>query len=164
MGTPGSGRYTTYVPVKNDKTTLLSKLFKGGLSSLYSGKEKNTEAAAAARDLAISVLDGKGDPDMFGAGVNLVFNAKDNADTTTVKWSAAGDPANPYVPDITSPGPGKTDPKEKDQDPGIAATDIKPSFDTKNPTPNTASPASTSTRLGTFSLGENLEYGKSSKV
>jgi hypothetical protein len=162
MGIPGSGRYTAYIPTKSDKTKLLSKLFKGGLSDLYDGAEKNSDAAAAARKVALSVLNGKGDPDVFGSGVDLSFGTSPN--TMEVAWKTAGDPANPYVPDISSPGPGRTDGTQKDADPGISPTDIKPAFDPKKPTPNAASPAETSSKLGTLSLGENLQFGKSSKV
>lgn len=164
MGTPGSGRYTTYLPVKSVKTDRLSKLFKGGLSGLYNGKEDNSEAAAAAVSVAKNVLNGQGDVDIFGKGVDLGYGVNNGTvpDTTEVKWSKAGDPANPYVPDLTSPGPGKTDGVDKDADPKIAVEDVKSNFDAKNPSVNATSPAATSPRLGTISLGENLQGGKSS--
>jgi len=164
MGTPGSGRYTTYLPVKSLKTDRLSKLFKGGLSGLYDGKEDNAKAAEAAVAVAKKVLDGKGDQDLFGNGVDLGYGVNNGTvpDTTEVAWSKAGDPANPYVPDLSSPGPGKTDGVEKDADPKLAPEDIKPNFDAKNPSVNTASPAATAPRLGSTSLGENLQGGKSS--
>ena len=160
MGTPGSGRYTTYVPVKSPKSERLFKLFKFGAPDIYGGAESNDTAAAAVVERAKSVRDGQGDKDMFGAGVSLEYaNAPD---TTEVKWERAGDPANPYVPDLTSPGPGKTDATDKDSDPGLKVTDIKPNFDPGNPSVGTASPVDSANRLGTVSLGENLELGKSS--
>lgn len=160
MGKPGSGRYTTYLPVKSSKTDRLLKLFKNGLKSLYGGQESNASAAEEAVKVAKSVIDGSGDKDMFGTGVDLGYGKK--PDTTTVEWSKAGDPANPYVPDLTSPGPGKTEGSDKDVDPNLTATDIKPNFDPKNPSVNTTSPSATSVRLGTTSLGEELQLGKSS--
>lgn len=160
MGTPGSGRYTIYLPVKSLKTDRLSKLFKGGLGGLYDGKETNAEAAAAAVLVAKSVLNGKGDQDLFGNGISLSYG--DSPNTADVKWNKAGDPANPYVADLTSPGPGKTAGTEKDTDPGLAPGDIKPGFDSGNPTVNTTSPSATAPRLGSISLGENLQGGKSS--
>jgi hypothetical protein len=160
MGKPGSGRYTTYLPVKSLKTDRLGKLFKGGLSGLYNGTETNSGAAEAAVAVAKSVLNGKGDQDLFGNGVSLTFGEAPN--TTEVKWSKAGDPANPYVADLSSPGPGKTDGVDKDADPGLKPEDIKPTFDSKNPTVNTTSPSATAPRLGSISLGENLQGGKSS--
>jgi len=46
-------------------------------------------------------------------------------DVTKVKWTNPGDPANPYAPDITSPGPGLTDGKDKSVDPKIAIADLQ---------------------------------------
>jgi hypothetical protein len=160
MGTPGSGRYTTYVPVKSDRNDRLFKLFKFGAPDIYGGAEANDAAAAATVERAKNVLNGQGDKDLFGSGVSLEYATA--PDTTEVKWNAAGDPANPYVPDLTSPGPGKTDGVDKDADPGLKAVDVKPNFNPDNPSINTTSPSATSTRLGTFSLGENLTPGKSS--
>jgi len=161
MGKPGSGRYTTYVPIKTDnKVSLLTRLFKGGLSALYGDNDSNDKAAEAAVATAKSVLDGKGDPDIFGKGVSLQYG--DSPNTLDVKWGKAGDPANPYVPDLTSPGPGKTEPSDKNANPGINATDIKPSFDPAKTSVNTTSPSATAPRLGSTSLGDDLEMGKSS--
>lgn len=160
MGTPGSGRYTAYLPVTSEKTERLSKLFKGGLKDLYDGAKSNGDAAKAAVQVAKSVLDGKGDRDIFGNGVSLSYG--DAPDTSEVKWKNAGDPANPYFPDLTSPGPGKTEGSDKDADPKIDTVDVKPNFDPENPTVNATSPAATAPRLGSISLGENLEKGKSS--
>jgi len=164
MGIPGSGRYTTYLPVKTAKFERLSKLFKGGLGGLYNGKEDNSEAAVEAVAIAKSVLTGKGDQDLFGNGIDLTYGTNSGAtpDTAEVKWISAGDPASPYFADLTSPGPGKTEGSDKDADPKIMSTDIKPNFDPMNPSVNTTSPAATSPRLGSISLGESLQLGKSS--
>ena len=164
MGTPGSGRYTIYLPTKTDKTDRLSKLFKGGFDGLYNGKENNSDAAKEAVIIAKSFLNGKGDKEMFGNGVDLSYGVTGGTtpDTTTVNWTKAGDPANAYFADLTSPGPGKTEGVEKDADPKILPSDIKPGFDSGNPSPNTASPSATSPRIGSISLGENLQVGKSS--
>ena len=160
MGTPGSGRYTTYLPVNSEKTERLSKLFKGGSTDLYGGAKSNAEAAAAAVKTLNSVRDGKGDQDMFGNGVSLEY--ADSPNTAEVKWKNPGDPANPYVPDLTSPGPGNTDGVQKDTDPKINSIDVKPNFDPANPSVNTTAPSATAPRLGSVSIGENLEKGKSS--
>lgn len=164
MGTPGSGRYTTYLPVNSSRVQRLMKLFKGGLSALYGNKSSNSEAAAEAVAVAKQVLNGKGDQDLFGNGVDLTYGAANGSspDTTTVAWTKPGDPANAYVPDLSSPGPGKTEGVDKDVDPKLSTTDIKPNFDPKNPSVNTTSPSATSSKLGTLSLGENLQPGKSS--
>jgi len=198
MGKPGSGRYTTYVPVASDRNTLLRKLFnkQAGNSAVFYGaidQTNNSDAAQAIVNTATAnavVVNGKyitgifpkdgkqyGDTDMFPQGVNLSYGGA--PDTTKVSWSnsadsikssftgapvEAGGPANPYVPDITSPGPGKTDGTQKETDPGIKSTDIKPNFDPTNPSVNTKSPAAASVTLGTTSLGEALLPGKSSVV
>jgi hypothetical protein len=166
MGTPGSGRYTTYVPVKSEKNERLSKLFNkvSPAGDIYNGAESNSKAASEAVATAKSVLTGEGDKDIFGNGVDLSYGAETNTapDTTEVTWNKAGDPANPYVPDLSSPGPGKTEGVDKDLNPNLKSTDVKPNFDPKNPSVNTTSPSATSSRLGTLSLGENLQGGKSS--
>ena len=162
MGIPGSGRYTTYVPVKSPRTERLFKLFKFGAPDIYGGAESNKDAAALTAATAKTLFDGvvKGDADMFGPGVSLSHQTA--PDTKEVTSEASGDPANPYVPDITSPGPGKTEGTDKDADPGLKTTDIKPNFDPSNPSVNTTAPSATSARIGTLSLGENLIPGKSS--
>ena len=160
MGTPGSGRYTTYLPVNSPRTERLMKLFKGGMNDIYDGAKSNADAAAAAVKVAKSVRDGKGDPDMFGNGVSLEF--AEAPDTAEVKWASPGDPANAYVPDLSSPGPGRTDGLQKDTNPQILPNDVKTNFDSSNTTVNTTAPAKTAKRLGSISLGENLEGGKSS--
>lgn len=163
MGTPGSGRYTSYIPVKSSKLTRLFKLFKFGAPEIYEGQDENRLAAQVSSERAKELLNGEGDPDMFGSGVSLEFADAPATAEAEFKWKNSGDPANPYVPDITSPGPGLTEGVDKTTDPKIKTTDIKPNFDPANPTVNTTSPSSTSKRLGTFSMGENLELGKSSK-
>ena len=150
MGKPGSGRYTTYVPVNTEKTTRLKKLFPGGLYDLYEGESSNAAAATKAAARATKVLNGVGDPDMFGQGVDLTYG--DAPDTTKVEWKNPGDPATPYFPDLTSPGPTKTDGVDKDVNPGLNISDVKPNFDASNPSVNTTSPSATSNRLGTLSI------------
>ena len=164
MGRPGSGRYTTYLPVNNSRFQRMVKLFKGGLSALYGNKTSNSEAAAVAVDTAKSVINGQGDVDIFGKGVDLGYGVNNGTvpNTTEVAWSKAGDPANPYVPDVSSPGPGKTEGTDKSVDPELSTTDFKPNFDPNNPSVNTTSPSATSKRIGTISLGEDLVGGKSS--
>lgn len=164
MGTPGSGRYTTYVPVNSNKNNLLRKLFKGSIDIYGSNAQgNNAVAATAAVAKRNEVVNGQGDIDFWGPnGVSLSYGTAPN--TTEVEWSKAGDPANPYVPDLSSPGAGKTDGVDKDVDPGLLTTDIKPNFDPNNPSVNTTSPSATSPRLGTTSLGENLQGGKSSVI
>ena len=179
MSGPGKGRYTTYVPVASARNTLLRKLFNNkapnGAGVLYGDPEQTDNAKAAEAAVAratakvaggvggITPEDGlqAGDAGMFPTGVDLSWgNAPNLAD---VKWKNAGDPANAYVPDVSSPGPGKTQGVEKDADPGLTVTDFKgETYIPGAPGTGTASPNSTSTVVGTSPIGKDLTKGKSS--
>jgi hypothetical protein len=140
----GQGKYTTYVPVSSTRNTLLRKLFNAKASNgagVFYGKldqaDNGDAAKAAVASATAPVVNGiggllpkggnqSGDPQMFPTGVSLSYG---NApDVSAVAWKNPGDPANPYVPDITSPGPGKTDPLDKDADPSISYSDLKPNY------------------------------------
>lgn len=146
------GRYTTYVGgAASDAHKLLGKLFPASadyptVQALQGALPSGDEAAAQAviQANATANVDGagvggiqpangfqKGDLGMFPTGVQRGYG--DSPDVTTVKWTNAGDPANPYAPDITSPGPGKTDGKDKDVDPGISIADIQEFSTTQDP-------------------------------
>jgi len=88
-----------------------------------------------------------GDLGMFPTGVDLTFGA--SPDVSKVKWVNPGDPANGYIPDITSPtaGPGHTQGTDKTGDPTgtipeiqLLATDEDPS-DQGTADPSTDGPA-----------------------
>jgi hypothetical protein len=136
-------KYTTYVGGKaTDAHKLLAKLFpasaeyptmKALQDALQSGDElkayavivKNATAVVDAQGVGgLIPVDGvqKGDPGMFPTAVKFGFG--DAPDVSKVKWANPGDPANPYFPDITSPGPGKTDGKDKSVDPKLAIDDV----------------------------------------
>jgi len=176
----GKGKYTTFVPVASPRNTLLSKMFNAkaanGAGVFYGtlNESDNGKAAAAAVATATSNVgllpegtNQHGDALMFPGGVSLSY--KESPDLTEVKWKKAGDPANPYVPDITSPGPGKMDPLDKDADPSISYSDIKanykPGIDSDSTTlrvdgTGTTSPSTTSPKVS-LPLGD-LTMGKSS--
>lgn len=131
------GKYTTYVGgVATDAHKLLTKLFPNNPFAvpLTQGDE------VAAQKLVIAVATAKvdvngvgglqpsdglqvGDLGMFPTGVDLSFGAA--PDVSTVKWTQAGDPANPYIPDITSPPNGGTDGSDKNVDPAISVADAQ---------------------------------------
>jgi len=181
MSGPGKGRYTTYVDKASSRNSLLWKLFNkkapNDAGVFYGGQEPSDNFAAAAAVTARAVApvsNGVGgvipsnglqaaDPGMFPNGVDLSFgNAPDLKD---VKWSKAGDPANSFVPDVSSPGPGRTLGTEKDENPNIGIKDIKPAYDTQNPPAvgeGTVSPSATSQSIGTSPIGKDLTQGKSS--
>ena len=143
----------------------------------YGGQDPSNNTAAAdavvARATANVVngvgglfpADGKqsGDSSMFPNGVNLSFQGTAEIPTPNladVSWDSAksniygqtptksGSPANPYVPDLSSPGPGRTSGTDKDVDPGILQTDIKPNYTPGAPGTGTVSPSETSDDLG----------------
>jgi len=131
------GRYTTYVGGKaTDAHKLLARLFPASpfATALESGDEKAAQKIVQA--VATAPVDGngvgglqpsdglqQGDLGMFPEGVKLGYGG--SPDVSTVKWKNPGDPANPYMPDITSPGPGKTDGKDKDVDPALGIDSVE---------------------------------------
>ena len=177
MSGPGKGRYTTYVDKASARNTLLWKLFNkkapNDAGVFYGGQEpsNNTTAAAAVVARATSNVtngvgglfpaDGKqaGDPGMFPTGVDLTYGNSPNL--SDVEWKKAGDPANSYVPDVSSPGPGRTLGIDKDVDPGLTPADFKPNYVAAAPDTGTVSPSTTSPVVGSSPLTKDLEPGKS---
>ena len=78
-------------------------------------------------------------------------------------WKNPGDPANAYVPDLSSPGPGKTDPSDKSSDPQIKASDVKPNYVIGGPKTGTRSPAEYAKKIASQILGKdsNTKMGSS---
>lgn len=186
MAGPGTGRYTTYVPVASSRNTLLRNLFNSradnGAGVFYGTPDQtnNIEAAkeavkratdkvtAGVGGLLPSEANQAGDAGMFPEGVDLKFGGAPNL--AEVSWASAGGrggPANPYTPDLSSPGPGKTEGVQKEIAPaGITVADVKgAAYVPGAPNTGTTSPSATSgdigsVRLGT--LGTPLKMGKSS--
>ncbi len=145
------GKYTTYVGgVATDAHKLISKLFPAGpfAKEVTAGDEKAAQQMVIATATApvvngvggLKPSDGvqAGDLGMFPAGVQLGWG--DSPDVTSVKWTSPGGPGDPYIPDITSPGPGKTDGLDKAQDPGVTSNDV-PRTDTDPSGQNLRNPA-----------------------
>ncbi len=181
----GTGKYTKYAPTATPAHQLLDKLFtskdpikQSPVQGLV-GKETTARAAVVALATApvvngvggLQPSDGvqQGDAAVFPQGVNLDFSGKlasiqppDTAEGADVVWKNPGDPANSYVPDITSPGPGKTDGLDKDVDPKIEAKDIKPNYVPGAPGTGTRSPTDTDAKLvATEKLGTSAPLGDS---
>ncbi len=146
------GRYTTYVGgVATDAHKLLAKLFPADASyptmqamqgALPAGNEAAAQAIVqknATANVDASGVGGlrpangvqQGDLGMFPTGVLSGYGG--SPDVSAVKWQNAGDPANPYAPDITSPGPGKTGGKDKNVDPKISIADLQEFSTTEDP-------------------------------
>lgn len=158
-----TGKYTSYVGggAPTPAHTLLSKLYPAGP---FAAQVANADEKSALKDVvlpaAIKKVDAqgvggllpadgiqKGDTTTLGT-VNLNFaDAPDltkvtHATAVTPSGNEAGGPANAYVPDITSPGPGKTDGVDKVADPGIAVVDLpgKSGYVAGGPTTSTRNP------------------------
>ena len=104
----------------------------------------------------------QGDMSMFPNGVDLTFNgatadisvpdthwAKAGSAGAGVETDRPGDPMNPYMPNVASPGPGKTAGTDKSPnplDPALYVSQLDPNktFDDKGVTQNTTSPSTTS--------------------
>ncbi len=151
------GKYTTYVGgSKTPAYTLLASLYPNSPFASMLGDEKTAQEAVYTQATADPGADnpgdyqaeGKatggggiqpkggtqaGDSGMFPSGVDLSFGG--SPDVTTVKWVNPGDPANGYVPDITSPtaGPGHTEGTDKTGDPTGTLPEIKALATTSDP-------------------------------
>lgn len=160
----GQGKYTVYAPPSSAKNNLLNKLFysndsvKKPIVQDLVGKEDDARLAVLAiAKPALQPAVQAGDLGHFPTGVRLDFS--DAPDLSSVKWTLPGDPANPYAPDITSPGPGKTDGVDKSVDPQISTTDLKPNYVPAAPGTGTKSPAGVVAKL----IAANI-LGVSSKL
>jgi len=168
----GTGKYTQYAAPMGDKYVVLKKLFgtHAPPSSLPHqmqidpGKETNVrDAIIADAKLQFTPSHQSGDLGHFPKGVDMDFSGASlpagPPKLEDVKWMLAGDPANPYAPDISSPGPGKTEGTDKSSDPNIKSSDLKPNYVPGAPGTGTKSPTTTSPKI----VAAN-ELGKSTKL
>ena len=167
----GFGKYTTYVPSRDTKsgtkgtsdTSLLEKMYKGdsttsppfyGLTDAQAINSANSRGNQYLRAALDSKHIQQGDPGFFPKGVDMTYKT-DSAtgatisapDQTKFVYKNPGDPANGYLPDITSPGPGKMEGTDKVTDSAVAKTlgaHIKPNL-VPGTTPGTATPLNSST-------------------
>lgn len=176
---PGKGKYTTYnVPATDPKKPLLEKMFKGAGDNtppfIGLDQQKATAEAVArgnnilrakewagAGENPLPAGDGIVDSGDIGFGkVDLTFQGRglaitppntliDSADGKAIGTGLAGMPASPYFPDITSPGPGKTEGVDKEGAGPIAPQEVRPqlNFDPKTATVNTRAPFATSKKV-----------------
>jgi len=182
MSGPGKGRYTMYVDKASARNTLLWKLFNkkapNDAGAFYGGQEPSSNSAAAAAAVARATsnvsngvggllpADGKqaGDSSIFPEGVNLNYQGTSTVSVPNlndVEWKNPGDPSNAYVPDVSSPGPGRAQGIDKDVDPGLSPADFKPNYVPAAPGTGTTSPHTTSGVVGSSPLTKTLEPGKS---
>lgn len=158
----GQGKYTVYAPPSGEKNTLLAKLFPNSPTAGFVGKEEDYKKLVVEQG-NLSLKNGLQPGDSyFGNGVDMDFTGSPNilkgADGL---WKQAGDPANSFTPDLTSPGPGKTDPSDKNADPGIKAVDIKPSYVAGGPNTGTRNPEDFAKKIAAQTLGVPGKMGSS---
>lgn len=168
-GTPGSGRYTHYIPTdvaRQARWKSLKSIFNdraAGDQGLFYNGDSNESVTKSVVETAINSFSNVNyDMSMFPDGVTKDYAGAPNLDD--VKWSKAGGPANPYAPDVSSPGPGNTDGTTKDKDPGLDVDSFnRPEAGN---TPNTTSPSATSggAVLGSILVGQVLQGGKAGAV
>lgn len=154
------GKYTVYAPPANSKNALLNRLFRSNdpvvkpiVQDMVGQEDAVRAAVSAIGKAAMQPAHQDGDPGHFPNGVDLNFSGA--PDLTTVTWASAnvpggnsaGGPATAYFPDISSPGPGKTDGVDKAVDPNITTADIKPSFVPGGPGRSTRNPSETSPKI-----------------
>lgn len=166
MSGPGSGRYTNYKPLDT-----ASKARYDARYALFNAKSANDRGKFPVDTLVADAKNllsaGKGDAQMFPQGVQMNYSGAQAFDTTK---NRAGDPANAYVPDISSPGATGTDavnvaPHGPTK---IAASDMKPNHSAPTTVVGqnannlgTQSPAVTSNSIGSIPIGTDLTMGKS---
>jgi len=158
----GQGKYTVYAPPSGEKNALLAKLFPNSPTAQFVGKEEDYRKIVLEQG-NLNLKNGlqKGDS-YFGSGVDMDFtNAPDISKGADGLWKQSGDPANSFAPDITSPGPGKTDGTDKSADPEIKAVDLKPSYVPGGPRTGTRNPADFAKKIATQTLGIPNKMGSS---
>ena len=123
---PGKGTYTKYSDNNSPRKIFMNRLFKA--NSAYKGSEynhyDNEKAMSVIVEEGNNVLRARtqsGDPEMFPNGVDMSYTGKFASSTPPgAKFdekfvpTKAGDPMNAFVPDISSPGPGRTEGVEKE--------------------------------------------------
>ena len=143
---PGKGKYTTYNSNSSKRKDFLASLFKGSPYAdkgpeqvrqevVALGNQVLRAGATAVGELTVgpSVGTVSGDGQMFPKGVDLTYTGKNlpyGPADGSVKVNVAGAPMNAYVPDVSSPGPGKTDGLDKNPElnPKLSPEEYKPGF------------------------------------
>jgi len=158
----GQGKYTVYAPPSSEKNTMLARLFPKSPTSEFVGKEEDYKKLVVAQG-NLSLKNGMQPGDSyFGKGVDMDFaGSPDILKGADGLWKQAGDPANSFVPDLTSPGPGKTDPSDKNADPEIKSVDIKPSYVAGGPSTGTRNPEDFAKKIAAQTLGVPSKMGTS---
>ena len=118
MSNPGAGRYTSYLPQNISialssnaaYSTRYARFNSLSATGTFLGLTPESQGTMVANS-KIALTLGAGDPIMFPAlvatspaGVKLDFSSAQALSTTSI--TRQGDPINPYIPDVASPGAG----------------------------------------------------------
>jgi len=171
----GRGRYSNYTPLNVQSAAAYARRY-----ALFNAKAADDKGAFFGSDggnvskyieTSGKLFEaGVGDLQMFPKGVDFKFGEAPNLQDTSLGRS--GDPANPFMPDVSSPGAVdgavNIDPKAKTGNGSIDVADVKPNYIVANGVVGedaqnlgTQSPSTTSTLVGQSTLLKNLVPGKS---
>lgn len=171
----GRGRYSNYTPLNVQSAAAYARRY-----ALFNAKAADDKGAFFGSDggnvanyieMSGKLFEtGVGDLQMFPQGVDFKFGQAPNLQDTSL--SKAGDPANPFMPDVSSPGAVdgsvNVDPKAKTGNGSIEVADVKPNYVVANgivgqdaQNLGTQSPSTTSTLVGQSTLLKTLVPGKS---
>jgi hypothetical protein len=150
----GQGKYTIYAPVSSEKNILLGKLFSKGPVSDYVGQEVDYRNIVVGQGNSFLKKGLQAGDSYFGNGVNMDYSgAPDILMGADGAWNESGDPANSFSPDLSSPGPGKTDGTDKSVNPELKSSDIKPNYVPGGPNTGTKNPAVYAQKIASQILG-----------
>lgn len=177
----GKGKYTTFNAPASPRKSFLEKCYAGdssvtppfqGMDQTKAIDPKNVDSAVARGNAILRAAASggitAGDVGHFPTGVDLSYTGAtatvsipDKVAGSEDSWKKPGDPANSYVPDITSPGPGKTEGIDKAVNPKISSADIKQNI-VPGTDDNTKNPSDAGTKLyDANTLGADTIPGKS---
>jgi hypothetical protein len=150
----GQGKYTVYAPESNAKNNLLAKLFPNSPTAQYVGKEVDYRSVVVSQGNENLKKGLQAGDSYFGPGVDMDYSGSPNVlSKSDGAWQKPGDPANSFTPDLTSPGPGKTEGTDKNSDPQIKSSDIKPTYVPGGPNTGTRNPAEYAKKIASQILG-----------
>jgi hypothetical protein len=162
-----SVKYATVKPSGAPRTGGLGQRSDVNLSAAFATPVGTIYSEEAVKNAAIAALNGNGGPGdkipnigvtngivndgghMFGS-VNLNFGL--SPDLNTVAVGGEGLPASPYVPNLTSPGPGSTNPNDQREYAGV----LPEKNDNYGFGLGAVSPAETSPKVASQTIGSYL--------
>lgn len=158
----GQGKYTVYAPESNSKNNLLARLFPASPTSNFVGKEVDYRQIVVNEGNTRLKNGLQSGDSYFGPGVDMDYTGSpDILAGAENAWAKSGDPANSFTPDLSSPGPGKTDGVDKNVNPEIKSTDVKPTYVAGGPNTGTKNPAEYAKKVAAQVLGVSGKMGSS---